>query len=256
MCGVGVGSSFTVLQDPLPSTQRQDPREVAPSNPAPDSDVSRNVISTEASPDQGRKSFAPGVVIDWNRKAVEVEARIVLREGPLELLMCAAGSKEHESILATPARPRDIFQAMGLLGLEPGKPVRWNASGDKLLPPSGQRLALSVQCRVDSKEVVFPIEKWLLSADQKTPPPPIHWVFTGSQTVPENRFGADVEGTIVCLVDFETALISVAALHSADDEQLWLRANPETIPERGTSCRLVIESQVTALTPEHQRKDE
>ena len=196
---------------------------------------------------RGTKSFAPGVSIHWDRQAVEVEARVVLRDGPLELLLCTAGSKEHESILATSARPQDIFHAMGLVGLESGKPVRWDESGDKLIPPSGQKLALTVHCRVDAKEEVFPIEKWLMTADNKIPPPLIPWVFSGSQTVADSRFGADVEGTVVCLVDFETALISVAASHSADDEQLWLRANPETIPQRGTKCRLLIEAAVPAL---------
>lgn len=68
----------------------------------------------------------------------------------------------------------------------------------------------------------------------------------------EGRFGADVEGTVVCVVDFDTALIGVGGLHSADDEQLWLRANPKTIPPRGTKCRLIIAAAEASAVPTGQ----
>lgn len=171
---------------------------------------------------------------------MEVNARVVLRDGPLELLLCTAGSKEHESILTTSARPRDIFQAMGLIGLEPGKPVRWNESRDGLLPPEGQKLTLTVEYTKEGRSVSHPVERWLATADGASVASPLPWVFSGSRVLEEGRFGADVEGTVVCVVDFDTALISVGALHSADNDQLWLNAHTPEIPERGTPCRLTI----------------
>src|ERR1043166_8218583 len=45
------------------------------------------------------RPFQPGVRIDWEQKAVEIDARVVLREGPLELFACSPQTKEHESIL-------------------------------------------------------------------------------------------------------------------------------------------------------------
>ncbi|UCE61208.1 MAG: hypothetical protein JSU63_05560, partial [Phycisphaerales bacterium] len=62
------------------------------------------------------RQFAPGVKIDWQRRVVEVDASVVLREGPLELLACSPQTREHESILAVRARPLHIYQAMGLIG--------------------------------------------------------------------------------------------------------------------------------------------
>jgi len=70
------------------------------------------------------RPFADGIQINWTRKQVEVEATVVLREGPLELLACSPNTREHESILVIEARPLHIFKAMGLIGLQPGKPVR------------------------------------------------------------------------------------------------------------------------------------
>lgn len=202
--------------------------------------------------DGGLKTFAPGVHIDWKHKTVEVDAKVVLREGPLELLMCTVGSKEHESILATTARPRDIFQALGLVGFDPGTPVRWDESGKKLLPPEGHKLDITVRCREDSKEVSHILQRWLMTADEKPVEDELSWVFSGSRKMEEGRFGADVEGTVVCVVDFDTALISVGGLHSADDEQLWLRANPKTIPPRGTKCRLIIAAAEAPAVPTGQ----
>lgn len=206
----------------------------------------------EAGTAAGIKNFAPGVRIDWERKAVEVDAKVVLTEGPLELVLCTVGSKEHESILATSARPRDIFQAMGLVGLEPGKPVRWDESGKNMVPAEGQKLGITVHYQAEGRDESVAVEKWLMTAEEKPIETRLSWVFSGSRVMEEGRFGADVEGTVVCVVDFDTALISVGGLHSADDEQLWLRANPRTIPARGTKCKLVITAAAEDSAPTRQ----
>jgi biopolymer transport protein ExbD len=54
--------------------------------------------------------------------------------------------------------------------------------------------------------------------------------------------GTEGEGTVVCVVDFETALIAVGALHTADNASLWLAANTPEIPPVGTPCTLVIQA--------------
>ena len=230
------------LQSPTqPDAPPVPPIESRASDGQPSADAKQAGGGDQSGSNQsGIKNFAPGVRIDWPRKAVEVEARVVLREGPLELVLCTVGSKEHESILATAAKPRDIFQAMGLIGLEPGKPVRWDESGKKLLPPEGQKLSLNVHYTADGREVSHPVEKWLMTGAGKPVQAALTWVFSGSRVGDEGRLGADAEGTIICVVDFETAVISVGGLHAADDEQLWLRANPQTIPDRGAACRLTI----------------
>jgi hypothetical protein len=48
----------------------------------------------------------------------------VLREGVLEHLMCAKGTKEHEAIVATDAAPRKIHTALLLTGAEPRRSPR------------------------------------------------------------------------------------------------------------------------------------
>ena len=55
--------------------------------------------------------------------------------------------------------------------------------------------------------------------------------------------GAEREGTVACVVDFETALITVGALHTADNASLWLAANTPEIPPVGTPCTLLIRAE-------------
>ena len=171
------------------------------------------------------KLFAPGVSIDWSAGEVQVDASVVLRSGPLELIACSPQTREHESILVIPARPISVFQAMGLAGLEPGLPVRYDETTERFKPAVGQRLDIDVRFADGADERTMPIRRWLVDVSTDKPPEEIEWVFAGSHTDDKGRFAADMEGTILCVVDFESALIALEALHTADNAQLWLRAN-------------------------------
>ncbi len=186
------------------------------------------------------KEFAPGVRIDWAKRLVEVDAKVVLREGPLELFACSPQTREHESILSVVGRPMHIFQAMGLIGLEPGSPVRFDEKRARWFAPTGRRLDLRVRFRRDDTTRTVPVERWLRDVQRARPPENVRWVLAGSKTFESGRFGADVDGTVICVVDFETALITVGTLRSADNEVLWLEANTEEIPPVGTSCTILI----------------
>jgi hypothetical protein len=199
-------------------------------------------VTKTPKPTDYRKVFAPGVRIDWKNRLVEVDATVVLREGPLELLACSPHTKEHESILAVRARPMHVFQAMGLIGLQPGSPARYDREHDQWHAPNGDALELRVCHGEDSARQCPLVEDWLMDINRRRPPARVNWVFAGSRTLESRRFGADAEGTVVCVVDFDTALMAIGALHSADNELLWLVANTEAIPPVGTPCTLVIRS--------------
>ena len=188
------------------------------------------------------KVFAPGVRINWEHRLVEVDAEIVLREGPLELLACSSHTREHESILVVRARPMNIFQAMGLIGLQPGSPVRYDDEHGRWLAPVGDPVEIEVRYREGEVERTVPARTWLMDVQRRRPPETISWVFSGSRTFGDGRFGADLDGTVICVVDFDTALVTVGALHSADNELLWLEANTRAIPPVGTPCTLLIRS--------------
>lgn len=188
------------------------------------------------------RDFAPGVRIDWKYLTVEIDSEVVLREGPLELLACSPQTREHESILVVKAKPLNILRAMGLIGLEPGSPVRYDEKTDRWSPASGESLDLRVRCEGAPPGEPVSATSWLADTKSGKPPARIDWIFAGSRAVAGGRFGADLEGTVACVVDFDTALISPATQHSADNEELWLKANTEAIPPRGTHCTLLVRS--------------
>ncbi|MCH7873003.1 MAG: hypothetical protein IID33_15010 [Planctomycetes bacterium] len=184
--------------------------------------------------------FGPGVRIDWQKRLVELDAEVVLRQGPLELLACSPQTREHESILRVHAKPLHVYQAMGLIGLTPGSPMKFDKRRKRWRRPTGDSLMLSVRCSAKGATSVVPLERWLRDVEHKQPPRSIEWIFAGSRTLENGKFGADLDGTVVCVVDFDTALITVSDLHTADNEALWLEANTEAIPPVGTRCTLLI----------------
>ncbi len=188
----------------------------------------------------GVKEFQPGVSIDWTHKTVEVGAKVVLKGGSIELLACSARTKEHESILVVKPRPLHVMQAMGLVGLEPGSPTRFDAEKQQGTVPTGERLSLFVRFRDGDVEYTAPVEYWLREVKSGKSADPLPWVYSGSRNLGDGRFAADVDGTVAAVVDFSTSLISIGALHSADNEGLWLEANTEAIPPIGTDCTLLI----------------
>ncbi len=193
---------------------------------------------------QGRpiRDFAPGIRILWVQGTVELDAEVALREGPLELLACSPRSREHESILVVAARPVHIFQAMGLVGLEPGSPVEFDEKSDRWKPASGELLTLEVRCNEWKDEKLESVESWFADAATGQVVQKLDWVFCGSRVISKDRFAADGDGTVACVVDFDSALIGLKSSHSADNEQLWLKANTEAIPPKGTKCTLSIRS--------------
>lgn len=195
----------------------------------------------------GIHRFSDGVWIDWGHREVALEARVVLRKGPLELLACSPRTREHESILVVNGRPRDIYHAMGLLGLEPGSPVKFDPVKNHLRPATGESLRLRVEFERGGVVRTVPASAWLRRPSSAKSVGNMDWVFAGSHSLSDGRFSGDVEGTIVTLVDFESALIATGALHTSDNEALWLEAQTDAIPPVGTCCRLIISSALHRL---------
>lgn len=188
------------------------------------------------------REFAPGVHLDWATKSVELDARVVLREGPLELLACSPQTKEHESVLVVLARPLQVFQALGLIGLQAGSPPRFDEKLDRWIPASGEPLDLRVRWKAGDSLRTVRAAQWMIEPRSGKPPETLIWVFAGSFVHDEGGFAADSEGTVVSVVDFESALIAPSVRHSADDEELWLVANKEEVPPPGTRCTLIVRS--------------
>jgi len=183
--------------------------------------------------------FQPHVRIDYGRRQVEVDGEVVLREGQLELFACSPGTREYESIVRLNTRPVVIFQALGLLGLEPGRPLRLNFDTLETIPASGDAVEIEVRYEADDTQHSVPIETWMRHARSGRPLDRQPWVFAGSISQGNGNLAADEEGTIIAVVDFESALIALPRLHTSSNEELWLEPNTPAIPEVGTRCTVV-----------------
>jgi hypothetical protein len=180
------------------------------------------------------RPFAPGVAIDWPRREVRVDATVVLRRGPLEFLACFPG-KEHESIVRFEASAEHLYQALGLIGLAPGRATTQPAGaqlGDLIeiefeRPPEGA-------ARRDAAR------DWLRAVEYGRPPASLHFVFLGSTALPDRTLTAGRTGEGVALVDFPDALIGVTRPASSRSGDLWLEVNSERVPPVGTRVVLVL----------------
>ena len=106
------------------------------------------------------------VLLDKTGKRVLVKAKVVLREGLLEMLLCKTHTKEHESILAFEGQAYLIHAGLLAIGARPGTPVSYLDGETK--PPTGQRVDVFLQWK-DEKGKLHrePAQKWIRHATHR-----------------------------------------------------------------------------------------
>ncbi len=214
---------------------------VAHGSPATGTAVASQPRATTSRP-AGPVEYQRGVSIDWAKKQVLVAGEIVLRKGDLELFACSPNTKEHESIVRVLCRPLHVFQALGLIGLDAGHPPFYDTNTEKVVAATGQPLAINVRWTADGKIRQVPIWRWLWNKQTERPAGPIEWVFAGSAVTEDGRLLADLDGTVVTVVDFAGAIMAVPASHTSSNADLWLAAYTDEIPAAGTPVTLIIQA--------------
>ena len=186
--------------------------------------------------------FAPGLRIDYRIPQVEIDAEVILRRGELELFAYsrAPTPKEHETILLLNLSPEAIYCALGLIGLTPGRPPRWLPETQTIQPATGDPVDVFVRHESDGRTVEVSACDWMLDLVKCRPVKQTHWLFTGSRRLDDGTFFANVEGTVVAVVDFDSALLALPRSYSSSNDQLWLGANTEVIPPAGTKVTLIL----------------
>ena len=192
--------------------------------------------------------YNPGITLNFEKLQVEIDSQVILRRGELELLAWSRAPvpKEHETILVVDARPSDVFAALGLIGLTPGTPPRFDVETGTPRPATGDRVDVLVRYRKGRRDVEHSICDWAIDKSREKPLVRRPWVFCGSHLTDNGTFAADVEGTLVTVVDFPTSLLSLAESHSESNADLWLVANREAIPEEGTPVKLILRAYTPA----------
>lgn len=190
-------------------------------------------------PDVGVRVFQPGVMIDWRTPAVIADARVALREGPLEFLACFAG-KEHESVLLFTGRAEHIYMALGLIGVEPGKPATYDAETRKNIPATGGLVDIELRWSVGGETHTAPAYDWLREIEYLRTPIDRPWIFAGSRRLPDGTFGAQRTGEGIAIVSMPDALLACSRSHTSRDADLWAIANHDAIPPLDTPVQIVM----------------
>ena len=187
-----------------------------------------------------------GVRVDLGRKELTFPAKVVERSAPLELIVCHAGTKEHESILSTKVRPANVHAGLLALGLTPGLAARWEGTGEnaRFQPPRGPQLKIHLRWKdKQGKACSAEAGDWLKPFDREGKPPaktPDRYVFIGSRLLPDDGYQADATGEIVSLVNFPSAVLDVPFESTQANDLLEYKTNTEAIPAVGTAVEVVL----------------
>jgi hypothetical protein len=191
-------------------------------------------------PDPGWKELGRSLWFDPQGKRVILRARVVLREGQLEHLMCKKGTKEHEAIVATDAAPRGIHTALLLTGAEPGHPVQFVP---KFAPPAGTAIAIEFLWIADGELRKTEGRQWVWDEKAKAPLG-IDWVFAGSliyeDPVTKKAMYAADEGDLITVANFASAILDLPMASSANDADRVFSANTAQVPPIGTEVFVVL----------------
>ena len=176
-----------------------------------------------------------------DRKSIVFLAKVCLREGPLEFFVCSKGTKEHESILATHAKPSLIHTGLLAMGTEPGTPVQFTP---EFVAATGPRIDITLRWLDKAgKRQEIRAEEWVQEMESKNTMS-THWVFTGSMFRKleggKNQYIADVTGEIIGVSNFPTVVLDLPIASTSDNNDLLFQALTDKIPELDTEVTVIL----------------
>jgi len=231
------------------------------------------------SPDRG-EIVMPGMRILIKKGCVDVDAKVCLTEGMLELIACTKDSKEHEAIIAIEPRAKHVHAALLLIGAQPGNPAMTReiqtADGPRWLdlPPRGQEIDLYLVFKNKAGEMEErPINQFIIrgrdeSITGELEPEdeenredrafPTHtFLFVGSRIFKDGKndpvYLADKSGNVISLATFGDELLCLPGVHGHDNEGLVWAVDPTHLPELDSQVILRLKPKKTPAA-EQSRK--
>jgi hypothetical protein len=250
-----------------------------------------SVVAEQADTDQDAKKetrFAveavklPGITIDAEKKRVDIDARVCLDEGLLEVIACIPDTKEHESLVMIDSVPMHVHVAMLLLGAKNGNPAMVTPANKEQAewihhPPRGDSISVSlilVNAKGDSIE--RPVSDFIrrrkgrngfdedktepIQEEQEADQPAKvfkTFLFTGSRTIEAGndtrQYVADESGNVVSISTFGDEVLGLPShVSHANDALVW-EINPKHLPDKGTKVKLRLSLQDK---PEHEESNQ
>lgn len=214
----------------------------------------------------------PGVKINIEEWSVDVESRVCLTEGMLELIACTKDTKEHESVIQVEAKPSHIHTALLLLGARNGSPAMQQAIDAEMtrfrhILPSGDPISVYLVWKDEKGETKErPINEFIIKGDpydtphdqkpEDTKPEmfPTHtFLFAGSILIPQKegpkRYICDESGNVISISTFGDELLCLPDIHADLNSSLVWSANGEALPPLDTKVILRLRPQRQATPP-------
>ena len=198
-------------------------------------------------PPDAKRLSGRNLWIDRERNRVIADGYVAMREGPLEMFACGAGTKEHESVVGVIPEASEMHAALLAIGAQVGTSVRFHP---RYVPATGQRIRIWVMWPAEETEGeakpyhVTDARQWVLHRKPPKRPMETDWVFAGSQIWEDSdgttHYSAD-GGDMICVSNFASAMLDVPVSSSAQAGQLLYEPNTEKIPPPRTPLRLVLE---------------
>lgn len=241
-----------------------DPQAAVSGNPGPQAggDSPKPPVATLAQALQALK--LPGVVINPERRCVDIEASICLNQGALELIACTKDTKEHESIIVVAARPLHIHTALLLIGARNGNPAMRRAINEEQtrwvdLPPRGDLIEVLLEFKdSEGKLVERPISDFITRGDEygdvpgASPRPdapdapaarfPDTFIFAGSQLLGDGKtprqYLAELSGNVISIATFGDELLCLPDVQSHENGALMWQVDSTHLPAVGSKITL------------------
>ncbi len=197
----------------------------------------------------------PGMKIMVKKGYVDVDAKVCLNEGLLELIACTKDSKEHESLIMVEPKAAHIHAALLLIGAQPGNPaIRkevQTADGPRWvdLEPRGQEIDVYlVFNNKDAQPEEHPISKFLIKGLDENfdgvPTEPVKkeervfpthtFLFAGSHVYKDGEadpiYLADEGGNVISLSTFGDELLALPGVHGHANDALSWAVDPTHLP--------------------------
>ena len=205
----------------------------------------------------------PGLVIDFQKRCVDLEGSICLDRGFLELVACTKGSKEHESIVAIEARPMHVHAALLLLGARPGNPAMRkpiDEQGKRWIdvPPKGDAVDVTLVFKnEDGKMVERPISRFVARSGKRSEEKPDAdeelgfphtFLFAGSLLRGDGpgprQYLSDLSGNVITIATFGDDLLCLPGVYSQENGSLVWQVDATELPKVGSKVTLRLRPRV------------
>jgi biopolymer transport protein ExbD len=198
--------------------------------------------ASAASPDDGQPITKGGVRLYVKQKRIEMDGKFSLAEGPIEVLVCAKGGKEYESVISVDANPEILHFCLLLLKLKPGA-TGPKFQGDPDRAPTGSPVDVTVRWKDANGVKTVRGEQLCWNAIDKRPMLKTPWVFVGSKKQKDPDTGrtvywANVEKSLITVFRDPFAVLDLPLLLGANDDAYVV--NKQLVPKPGTPCTVIL----------------